>query len=63
MGKLCTIDLRVAGSSSTGQLMIFSTKFFSSYKNSLSTYKSSYQVPHQSCRVQTAVLVSPTTSP
>ena len=63
MGKSCTMDLRVPASSSTGQLLIFSTKFFSSYKNSLLTYKSSSQVPHQSFRVQTAVLVSPTTSP
>ena len=47
MGKPCDIDLRVAGSSPVGQLLIlFPQCFSSSYKNSMSTLKSSSQVPN-----------------
>ena len=64
MGKSCAVDLiRVVGSSPAGQLLILSTMFFSSYKTSMSTFKSSFQVPHQSFRAQTAVLLTSTSSP
>ena len=64
-GKIrALIDLRVAGSNPAGQLLIlFPQCFSSSYKNSMSTCKSSSQVPHQSFRAQTAVLLTPAFGP
>ena len=57
-------DLRVAGSNRAGQLFIyFHNVFSSSYKNSMSTCKSSSQVPHQSFRAQTAALLTPAFGP
>ena len=64
MGKSCAIDLRVAGSSPAGQLLVYLNNVFSSsYKNFMSTFKSSSQVPHQSFRAQTAVFLPLTSSP
>ena len=69
MGKSCAIDLRVAASNPAGQLLIYFHNVFPvssnscSNKNSMSTFKSSSQVPHQSFRAQTAVLLPPTSSP
>ena len=37
--------------------------FSSSYKNSLSAFKSSFQIPHQSFRTQTASLLTPAFGP
>ena len=64
MGKSCAMDLRAAGSSPAGQLLnLFCNVFFSSYKNSMSTFKFSSHVPYQSFRAQTVVLLPPTLSP
>ena len=63
MGKSCAIDLRVAGSSLAGQLLTFSTMFFSFYKKPMSTFKLNSQVPRQSFRARTAVLLPLTSSP
>ena len=63
MGKRALIDLRVAGSNPAGQLLIFPQCLSGSYKNSMSTCKSSSQVPHESFRAQTAVLLTPAFGP
>ena len=57
-------DLRVAGLNPAGQLLIyFHNVFSSSYKNSMSTCKSSSQVPHQIFRAQTVALLTPAFGP
>ena len=58
MGKSCAH--RPEGSrfeSGWATIDLFPQCFSSSYKNSMSTCKSSSQVPHQSFRVQTAALL------
>ena len=64
MEKSCGIDLRVAGSRPAGQLLIYFHSIFPVLtKTLMSTFKFSSQVPHQSFRAQTAVLLPPTSSP
>ena len=63
MGKSCAIDLRVAGSNPAGQLMIYFHNVFPVLTKTLTTFKSSSQVPHQSFRAQTAALFTPAFGP
>ena len=55
MGESCAIDLRVAGSNPAGQLLIYFHNVFSVLTKTLSAFKSSSQIPHQSFRAQTGL--------
>ena len=61
--KSCAMDLRVAGSSPARVLILFPQCLSSSYKNSVLTFKSSSQLPHQSLPAQTAALLTPAFAP
>ena len=60
MGKSCAINLRVAGSSPAGQLLILFHNVFQFSQKFHVDIKSSSQVPNQSFRAQTELLLLPT---
>ena len=63
MGKSCAIVLKGSRFESGWATVNFFHCVFQFLQNSMSTIKSSSQVPHQSFRAQTAVLLSPTSYP
>ena len=57
------IDPRVAGSNPAGDLLIYFQNVFQVLTKTLSAFKSSSQIPHQSFCAQTASLLTPAFGP